>query len=423
MKKFFKQLDLYYFITLLFLLLSASASILSSSNIAWFISLGFMCIIALSKKLLSTKELKVISIFSVVFLLFVTARDIGVNALGSQFLISDITFLFKFVFISFVFCTILKDKAAGYLIRVTTHLTVLSFFFYAMQIVGLGDYLYKFSITLNLKADIDFPGYTNFLLFTFVRGHHEYRNSGFAWEPGAFGCFLIITLMLNLFLNKFKFDRNAKIMIVGILTTLSTTNYLALLILLFCVYRIKLPKVNIWAIFLVIMAGVVFVYIPILGDKILGTYYEDLDDLGRLKTLEIFYRHSNMQIPLNRFASMIYIYQSFGWQLILGVSNKYDVILNSKFDINISNGIFDFLAKFGLVGLVYVVYRYSKFCIKYVFKVEYLIYCIITLLAIGFGEPMMFLPIVLMFIFLNPEQKILPKHWQTAKRGVQSNPN
>jgi hypothetical protein len=402
--KFFKQVDIYYIVTLLFLLLSASASFLSSSDIAWFAIMLFMAILAIGKKMISVKEFRFFGVFSIIYLFFVTIRDLALNGLGITFLISDVTFLLKYVFISFAFCTVLKEKAAAYLIKVITHLTVVSFFFYALQLVGLGEYILAYSKMLNLKANIDFAEYTNFLFFTYIKGHHSYRNSGFVWEPGAFGCFLIITLMLNLFLKNFKFDRSSKIMVIGILTTLSTTNYLALLILLFCVYRIRFPKINMGVIFLIIVAGLVFVYIPILGDKISGTYYEDLDDLRRMKTLEIFYRKRDMQIPLNRFSSMIYIFDSFGWQLILGVSNKYDVILNGKFNVNISNGIFDFMAKFGLVGFAYSIYCFGKFCVKYVFKVEYLIYCILTLLSICFGEPIMFLPVILMFIFLHQNQ-------------------
>ena len=415
---FFKKIDIYYIITLLFLLLSANASFFSSSEVCWFATLLFMTIVALSKKLVTIKELRFFGIFAFIYLLFVSFRDVAINGLGSVFIISDATFLFKFVFISFAFCTITKEKAAAYLIMVISHLTVLSFFLYAIQLVGLGDYMFNYSKMLNFKADVDFPDYTNFLFFTYIKGHHAYRNSGFVWEPGAFGCFLIVTLMLNLFLKNFRFDRNSNIMIIGILTTLSTTNYLALLILLFCVYRIRIPRINIWIIFLIVAAGLVFVYIPILGDKISGTYYEDLDDLRRMKTLEIFYKHNDMQIPLNRFASMIYVYQSFTWKLILGVSNKYDVILNSKFNVNISNGVFDFVAKFGLIGLGYLIYRFGKFCMTYVAKVEYLIYCILTLLSICFGEPIMFLPIILMFIFLQLKQYNIVKVAKSRFRGI-----
>ena len=416
--KFFKQIDIYYIITLLFLLLSANASFLSASDVIWFAVLLFITVVGLSKKLLAPADLKVIAIFSLIYIAFVSIRDIGFNGLDPEYLISDILFLFKFIFLAFIYCTVLKEKVSYYIVKVMAHLTIVSFVFFFLQIVGFRDYIYNYSQALNLKSAYSIDGYTNFVIFTLVRGIHDYRNSGFVWEPGAFGCFLIIALMLNFFLNKFKYDRKSYIFIIAIITTISTTDYLALIIVLFLVYRYKVPKVNWGAVALMLVAAVVFTYIPILGDKILGTYYEDMDDLKRLKYLEIFYRRNHSQIPLNRFASMVYIYKQFGYQLILGVSNKYDVIVNSKFNINISNGLFDFMAKFGLVGLVFLVYKYARFCIATVLKAEYIVYCIFILLIVGFGEPIMILPFILIFIFIQKKQLKPLKQYPDEKEAL-----
>jgi len=402
--KFFKQFDIYYLVTLLFILVSSAANILSASDIIWFVILLFFFVIAISKKLLLIKDMRLIAVFSIVYLVFVAVRDIAVNNLASEYILSDCIFLFKYVYLAFIYCIIMREKAAAYVVNVIAHLTVISLFLFLIQLTGLREYIYSFSESLHLQSAYYIEGYTNFILFTYVKGIHDFRNSGFSWEPGAFGCFLIIALMLNLFLNKFKLDRKSYLFIIAIITTISTTDYLALMILLFLVYRYKVPRINWGVILLLVVSGAVFVYIPILGDKILGTYYEDMDDLRRLKYLEIFYKRNNSQIPLNRFASMMYIWQTFGWQLILGVSNKYDVIVNSRFNINISNGVFDFLAKFGLVGFVPLVYKYAKFCLDNLKSYEYMIYCVLALLVIGFGEPIIFLPIVLMFIFLPGEQ-------------------
>ncbi|MFD0750789.1 hypothetical protein ACFQZS_11605 [Mucilaginibacter calamicampi] len=402
--KFFKQFDAYYFITLLFILLSSAANFLAANDIIWFVVLLFFSVFALGKQLLKIKDLRIIAVLSIAYLAFVGIRDAVINNLAMEYLISDVVFLFKYVYLAFLYCVIMKDKVAHYFVNVVAHLTVISLFFYTLQLIGLRDYIYAFSESLHLQSAYYIDGYTNFILFTYVRGLHDYRNSGFSWEPGAFGCFLIIALMFNLFLNKFKFDRKSYLFIVAIITTISTTDYLALIVLVFMVYRYKVPRINWGTVMLLLMAGGIFIYIPILGDKIMGTYYEDMDDLRRLKYLEIFYKKNNSQIPLNRFSSMVYLYQTFGWQLILGVSNKYDVIVNSKFNINISNGLFDFMAKFGLVNFILLMYQYARFCLANVKKFEFMIYCVLTLLIIGFGEPIMFLPFVLMFIFLPFEQ-------------------
>jgi len=420
--KFFKQFDLYYFITLLFILLSSAANILATSDVAWFIILLFFFAVAISRKQLLVKDIRNIAVFSVVYVVFISVRDIAINNLASEYIISDCVFLFKYIYLAFIYCIIMREKAAAYIVKVIAHLTVISLFFFLIQLTSLREYLFNFSRTLNLQPSYYGGGYSNFIIFTYVKNLHDYRNAGFSWEPGAFSCFLIVALLLNLILNNLKFEKKSYLFIIAIITTLSTTGYLALMILLLLVYRYKVPNIlslrAVLLLLIIVIAGAAFVYIPILGDKILGTYYEDMDDLRRLKYLDIFYRRKNEQIPLNRFASMVYIYDSFGWQLILGVSNKYDVIANSKFSVNISNGVFDFLAKFGLIGLGGLVYRFGKFCMDNLKNHEFTIYCVAALLVMGFGEPTLFLPIVLIFIFLPAEQLNLLNHTQRRKKAL-----
>ena len=397
---FLKKIDIFYIITLLFLLLSSNANFLSANNIYWFIILGFISTVAVSKKILNITDLKIIILFALIYLILVALRDIFINELDSELILSDVIFLFKYLLLSFVYVATLKEKVIPYLVRVIVHLTVLSFFFFFLQIIGFADIIYRYSQALNLPSGNNIEGYTNFVFFSFTRGRHDYANSGFVWEPGAFGCFLSIALLLHFFVNKFRFDKSAIILLLGIITTFSTTTYLALLVILFLTYRARLPKVNRWIILLVPVFLFLIISIPILSDKIGETYYEDMSDLNRLTILERYYRRQNQQIPLNRFASMQYIYTSFGSHLLLGVNNKYNVILNKKMDVDISNGIFDFLAKFGLVGYLFLLYCYGKVCFMYLRNRELLIYCILVFIIIGFGEPMLHLPMMLMFIFL-----------------------
>jgi len=401
---FLNKIDIYYIVTFLFLILAANSSFVSANEICWFSIMGFMLIVAIGKSSLSIKELRRIGLFTLVYVVTIALRDFLINNLDTPFLLSDGYFLVKYIYLSYLFCVILKERAAAYLVRVMVHLTIVSFFFFAMQLVGLDDYIYKYSTALNLVSDNTIPGYTNFIIFTFTKGFHDYSNSGFVWEPGSFGCFLIVGLILNLFLNKFTFDKKTNILIFGIITTFSTTDYLALLVIFFLIYRYKVPNFSWWSVLFLLVGAAIIILVPILGDKISDTYYEDMDDLHRLKYLEIFYQHKHMQIPLNRFSSMVYIYDTFKEHLILGMSNKYNVILNRAYNINISNGVFDFLAKFGLIGMAFLLYKFGLYCFESLKKWEYVFYCIVALLTIGFGEPVLTLPIVLIFLFLPVNQ-------------------
>lgn len=69
-----------------------------------------------------------------------------------------------------------------------------------------------------------------------------YRNSGFLHEPGAYGVFLALGITTNAFLTGKMFDKKNKMFILCLLTTLSTTAYIVLFIII-SAYLIKL-KIN-----------------------------------------------------------------------------------------------------------------------------------------------------------------------------------
>jgi hypothetical protein len=400
--KFLKKIDIYYIVTLFFLFITSAANFLSSSNIGWFLVIFFILVVAMVKKALKVRDLKIIAFFSLAYLVFVGVRDVFINNLDIEFLTSDVLFLFKYVFLTFIYCVTLKEKTISYLVKVTVHLCILSLFFYVFQLAGFGEYLYKYFGALNLPNGIGNPDYTNILFFSYTRGAHEFRNCGFFWEPGSFACFLIIVLLLNLFLNKFIYDRNNIILIIALITTVSTTGYLALLVIFFLSYRYRVPKINIWVLVLVPLSLVIIINTPNLGDKITKTFEDDMKDSRphQLKITEHDSQHKNKQTALNRFSSMVVIYNKFGTDLILGESNQYNVILNETDNVDISNGIFDFMAKFGLIGFIFLLYKYARFCRAYVFRWELVVYCIFVFLIICTGEPIVFLPFMLLFIFL-----------------------
>jgi hypothetical protein len=392
-------MDNNYIVTLLFLLVTSRANFLSYNDAVWLAILVYMFWVGIVKNRFLKRDIKLFFWFSIFYIVFVFLRNVFFNQLPSEYLISDIIFLFKYIFFAFLFCAILQEKAMEYIVKVIAHLTIISFFFFFLQVIGKGDWVYNFSESLDIPPRPGIPGYTNDIVFTYTKGRHDFRNSGFVWEPGAFGCFLTIALLFQFFINKFTFDKKAYIFIIGIITTLSTTNYLALLILLFLAYRYRVPKLNPGVILLLPVCIVLFATIPILGEKIMGTFNDDMANLDDMKNLSSYYLHHDEQIPLNRFASMTFLYDNLGPKLILGLSNKYDVIINQKYNVNISNGLIEFLAKFGVVGLIYLLYTYAKFCVAYVLKTEHVVYCILILLVLSFGEPILYIPYILVFLF------------------------
>jgi hypothetical protein len=402
-----RKIDTYYIVTLLFLILTANASFISVNKIYYGAVTAFILLIAINKRLISLKDIKNFALFVFAYMAYVVTRDIFINKLDAEYISTDALFILKAGLLTFIFCTILKEKAAYYLVKVTYNLTVLSFVLFFIQLV-LPNQLYNIFVTLSPPTGQEFvSGYSNLILFTFTRGLHSYQDSGFAWEPGSFGCMLIVILLLNLFLNDFKIDKKARVFIFAIIITFSTTTYLALLITLFLTYRYRVKKLNVGVVLLLLAALSLVITVPLLADKVKDVYYQDIDDLRGINALDAFYRHhSTAPIPLNRFSSMLYIYRSFDYNLIWGVTIDYIKVAKGRYNVSISNGIFDFLARFGLIGLIFLLYKYASFCYKYVKNAENVVYCVLLLLILGFGECIYTLPFFLLFLFLQ-HQKII----------------
>jgi hypothetical protein len=388
-----------YIITLLFLLISAKASILTN-DIYWFVIMLFIFGVGIYQSGYLKENFRVFGAFLSLYLVFVLFRNFMINHLAIDFLISDIIFAFKFIFLSFLLVSILKENTMYYIVKVMLYLTIISLIFFSFQILGYGDSIYNYSEKLGLSPTWALQGHTNFIIFSYTKVLHEFRNSGFVWEPGAFGCFLAITMLFNFFNNNFTFDKKTYIFIIAIITTFSTTAYIALLILLILTFRYKFPARYVSVIGVILTAIILTTTIPFLAEKIMTQSETDLVSLGDIETLSKYYDDMDDQIPLGRFASAEFLYGTFDTKLLLGVSNAYDDIVNNIYNVNISNGLFDFIAKFGIFGLLVIIYKYSKFCLLYLPKKEYIFYCISILFVLGFGEPVLHLPFFLTFLFL-----------------------
>jgi hypothetical protein len=319
------------------------------------------------------------------------------NDLPLRYLLTDVLFLVKYMYVCFLYCALLKEQSMIYLVKVIYWGAVISIPLYFSQFV-IGNQMLAVGRALHLTSHQD--TYTNFFIFTYVLGHWE-RNCGFVWEPGAYGCFLNIALMINLAQNRFVMDKKSKWFIAAIITTLSTTSYLALLIVMLMYYRANGGKFS----KIVFIGGPMMVALafnlPFLFDKISKMYVHDMNDIENIQFLSEYYLDVGGELPLNRFSSAVYLWNLFGIHLIWGVSNPYQDTITLLKNVNISNGIIDFCAKFGVMGLSYLLYSFGKFFNLYAKSIELTIYSVIIILTLSFGEPILILPIALIFLFVN----------------------
>jgi len=307
-------------------------------------------------------------------------------------------FLSKFIFTSFLFCAVLKDEAIPYLVKVIYHLAVISVPLYFLQLAA-GDLYVSLGNMLHLTPDAAQSPYTNFFVFTYAQ-EHAIRNSGFCWEPGAFGFYLNMALILNFLLNKFSFDKRARWFAFAIITTLSTTSYLALLVIVFMYFRANGVKLSKLIILIVPFLCILAVQLPFLLKKISFIYTSDSEMMSRINFLSKYYYKRGLQLPLNRFGSMFYLYQLFGINLLWGISNNYSDSVPTLKSINISNGVFEMMAQFGLVSLVYLLNRAYALCKKFTGSIEISLYCIMVIIVLGFSEPIFSMSFTLSFFFL-----------------------
>ncbi|MFD2871594.1 hypothetical protein ACFS5N_03870 [Mucilaginibacter ximonensis] len=387
-----------YFATLVFLLLSANGTFLPFFNIDWFLVEVLFIWIGLTYNRFDKRDLRFGGYFMLVYISYCSFRSYFFLNLPIRFYISDIIYLFKYILPSMIYCALLKEKAIDYLSRVIIDLTKISIPLYCIQLVA-GDALYNIGNAVAIPPHP--PGYTitNFIVFTYIKEHH-YQNSGFSWEPGAFGLFLIIGLMMQLFKNGFKIDSGVKWLALGVLTTLSTTSFVALGLVYLMYCRANGVKFSTLAIVAVPVLAVAVVKLPFLLDKVIDIYKHDMRDLQNIEFLSAWYIRRGEEMPFNRFSSLIFIYRQFKWQLILGVSNIFVETVPYLQNANTSSGIFEYFAKFGAVSFVYMLTRAGQFFGKFTQQKELLIYCILLILVLGFSESIFILPLMTNFYFL-----------------------
>jgi hypothetical protein len=388
---------MYYFITVLFVLLSGQGSFLYYGNVWWFL-IDFVIIwVGLEKGRFTKRDFRLLIVFSTIFVSFCTFRSVFLTHLPASFWLSDILFLLKFILPGFLYCAVLKDKAIHYITKVIVHLAIISIPFYVLQLIS-GDLVYGIGKFINLPPHLPYP-YTNFIIFTYVP-QHTIRNAGFSWEPGAFGFFLNMGLIMHLLTNNFTFDKKAKWLVLAIVTTLSTTSFIALLVIVFLYFRANGVKLITLIIFIGPLLFIMAFQLPFLLNKIASIYKSDTEDMERVDFLSTWYYQRGHQMPLNRFSSMLYLNKLFGTDLIWGISNSFEDSVPILKTLNLSNGIFTFMAKFGFIGLFYLLNRAYILFKKLSGSIEISLYCILVILILGFGEQIFTISMMTSFFFL-----------------------
>jgi len=176
------------------------------------------------------------------------------------------------------------------------------------------------------------------------------RNSGPFWEPGAFGGYLMLALIFNTLLHHTLLRKENLIYLAAILTTFSTTTYLALLFftMAYVFVHIKNPIIK-WGslIIFLIIAFVGYQEIEFLGKKIgkelKETKYQALKKGGDT-------RMASAYLDLKEI-------QENAVTLFFGRGSHPDTrVQGADKEVLRTNGITDLLSRFGLIFFIFTMY-------------------------------------------------------------------
>jgi hypothetical protein len=178
-----------------------------------------------------------------------------------------------------------------------------------------------------------------------------FRNSGFAWEPGAFSAFLNIAILFNMLRTKFQLKNNIRfiVYVIALATTFSTTGYLMfILLIIFTIYNQNFKKILV----LIPVALIFILYLfslPFMSKKIAETAEYDTKELIYLSL-----KYNNQYIP-QRFQSFQIDYIDFLNHPVIGYGGHDEARWTNQMGAQIStiSGLGKVMAQFGIVGILF----------------------------------------------------------------------
>ena len=248
------------------------------------------------------------------------------------------------------------------------------------------------------------------------------RNCGFCWEPGLFACFLVIAIFNNLLRTKNRIRNNVwlYVLIVALLTTFSTTGYVAFFAIIvshFVIGRVNLFSLrNIIILVLLGFAAYRVFQLPFMRDKILAKsdtseymtdnqlIMEDVKNQGELVTVD---RFEGMTLDYLNFIDKPF------WGYGISRENSYIYKYMSEF-ILISNGTTTVFSNFGIFMAILLHFFYIRNsiyirkCCRSNDKSFYFIYMIISF-SYSFTT-------IAMFICMSQYYILRNQHSQYTKR-------
>jgi len=283
---------------------------------------------------------------------------------------------------------------------------------------GIVDYIYADITPMFDKITLFQPNRQHFVIYTMEIGWQVEvpRNSGPFWEPGGFAVFLFIALTFNIVRNKKFWNTKNVIFLITLLTTQSTTAYLALFLFLILYVLIRYRSVYAYLslpVFIMLFLSL-YTKLEFMEEKI-NKMYSDTQKADKEK---VYSRMMSGQVNIESFKS----------SPIFGIGRFF--YMDDEENTG-NNGTTLLLAEFGLVGfLYYFVMMYSSYktyCVSRGSSKYYPIAVIVGIIVLGYSQGLFQKPffIGLTFMFLvkfdalyYTEKKLVVKSSTLAKKSL-----
>jgi hypothetical protein len=315
-------------------------------------------------------------------------------------------------FIAYSFVSSLKADFFTIYERLLKLLCLIALFFWVLQVI-IPEQLTSILSSLTILKPYNEIIQAHILVYSILNEGIESflpRNSGFAWEPGAFAVFINLAIFANLIRNSFKIRKNINLLIfvLTLLSTQSTTGY-SIFLLLAAFYFINIKGISLKILLIpIVLIGVVYIFsLPFMYEKITGLGNEKISDVVDTGSKDW---NKDKMIGAQRFVSFQIDFIDFLNNPILGYGGHDEDMWIKKSKINVVSisGIGKILAKFGLVGFIFfivVLYRNSvQFAKFYGYKGKLLLFLLILQVSVSYSlieNPL--LMCFWMFFFFNPK--------------------
>lgn len=321
-----------------------------------------------------------LSIFMIQYLIF------GWNTLPGI-----VNFISKIIFGGFIFTTIGYRFKFVYL-KVMYHLSIIALIFWSIQ---------RTTGIIFDWVNVGNVGKSIFLYFT--RHNEPIRNCGPFWEPGAYGCYIMLVAIL--FTNQIpflwkKYKKECIILILALLSTQSTTAYIAFGFFLISYFGFIVKSKMKYILTPIFIIGCLYFYYEtsFLSNKIDTQSQNAIDAKGDFNSTRmgsfLFDMHYFLKHPLvgnglhekTRYSEHLYLVKLW---------NDGDLAKSG-------NGFSDYLAKMGII--FYISFAFFFYINNREITYREYILLIPTFIILLIGEPLLNYPLVLSLPFISISQ-------------------